>query len=83
MGEGKGAGASRYNGLRVTLICVPNTARGYVSVTRKHWRDGWDTWAAISPMKFTESVKPRNDLDALEIMYETLGEMLREERSKI
>jgi hypothetical protein len=83
MGEGKGAGVSRYNGLRVTMICVPNSNRGYINVTRKHWRDGWDTWAAIAPMVLRESIKPRNDLDALEIMYEALGDMLAAERAKL
>jgi hypothetical protein len=65
------------------MICVPNSDRGFLNVTRKTWRDGWDTWAAIAPLQRKEFIRPRNDLEALEIMYEALGELLDAERAKL
>lgn len=76
MGRGTGAGVSRYNGLRVELTVTPQTGTGLLTVTRKHWRDGWDCWTRIAPLQRFGTVSVTSDTEALEAMYAAVGQML-------
>lgn len=70
--EGKGAGRSRYSGLRVELLIQPQTGRGYVRVSRKHWRDGWDHWLQLVPLRRFENLTIENDEDAVSALRRAL-----------
>lgn len=76
MGDGAGAGRSRYNGLRVELTVTPQTGRGFLTVTRKHWRNGWDCWTRIAPLQRYGTTSVTSDREALIVMRDALDRIL-------
>lgn len=55
---GKGAGASRYAGLRVTLIDPQTGAKPILTISVKDRAWGWDNWTLTAPATRPDNFPP-------------------------
>lgn len=74
----RGAGASRYNGIRVSLAQAPGGGATFITLAVKHHTGGWDEWSLLLPAIRREFDAFNGASEAVEVLHQVLADLLRD-----